>query len=157
MHINRHMTHFEYSNLASSDSGKGFCKLLISTFTVLIWSLLLLSSASVSAEQWVNPRDKVKTTSSQLQYFNENMSPKEYKDAYHHNRKILIKTVASYSKHVLMSIDTPETVVNAMGAAIAVATQDTKLHLNESDTMSLAFKDIATENRSIFFRIEMDW
>ena len=87
-----------------------------------------------------------------------NMSPQEYEAIYSRNRRLVHKTLRSYSKYALEVIVIPEQVGYRVGAALGLVINDgTALNLNKSKILSLEFKDVSKPERALYFRIKLDW
>lgn len=85
------------------------------------------------------------------------VSSQEYKELYRHNQKYVRDTLRSYSEQALVSIGIPEKTVNYMGAALGLVTNGAKLDLNESRTLAIELKDVGTQERALYFGVNLDW
>jgi len=87
-----------------------------------------------------------------------NVSPREYEEIYSHNQGVVRKTLRSYSSNVLKMIGIPEEGGYVMGAALGLVINDRLgLDLNKSKTLALEFEDVDKTDRSLYFRIKLDW
>jgi hypothetical protein len=87
-----------------------------------------------------------------------NLSPREYKEIYSHNQGVVRDTLRSYSTNVLKTIGIPEEGGYVMGAALGLVVNDRLgLDLNKSKTLALELEDVDKADRSLYFRIKLDW
>jgi hypothetical protein len=87
-----------------------------------------------------------------------NLSPREYKELYNHNQKVVRDTLRSYSNNVLKKIGIPEEGGHLMGAALGLVVNDRLgLDLNKSKTLALELEDVDKADRSLYFRIKLGW
>jgi hypothetical protein len=94
----------------------------------------------------------------QLQSVTENMSPEEYRKAYRRNQRMLRHAVTAYSRDELRSLGVPEAAVNLMGVAARLAVdQDAKFTLGSSRLMAIELSDVAADDRSVLFGINLRW
>ena len=87
-----------------------------------------------------------------------NLSPREYKELYNHNQKVVRDTLRSYSNNVLKKIGIPEEGGHLMGAALGLVVNDRLgLDLNKSKTLALELNDVGNSERAIYLRVNLDW
>ena len=87
-----------------------------------------------------------------------NLSPRQYKEIYNHNQEVVRDTLRSYSHNVLKKIGSPEEGGHLMGAALGLVVNDrVGLDLNKSKTLALELEDVDKADRSLYFRIKLDW
>ncbi len=87
-----------------------------------------------------------------------NLTPQEYKEIYSHNQGVVRDTLRSYSTNVLKTIGIPEEGGFVMGAALGLVVNDRLgLDLNKSKTLALELEDVDKADRSLYFRIKLDW
>ena len=87
-----------------------------------------------------------------------NLSPRQYKEIYNHNQEVVRDTLRSYSNNVLKKIGIPEEGGHLMGAALGLVVNDrVGLDLNKSKTLALELEDVDKADRSLYFRIKLDW
>lgn len=87
-----------------------------------------------------------------------NVSPREYEEIYSHNQVVVRNTLRSYSSNVLKMIGIPEEGGYIMGAALGLVVNDRLgLDLNKSKTLALELEDVDKSDRSLYFRIKLDW
>ena len=126
---------------------------------------LLTTGSVVHAEDRAPsfPDPGIKSCESEIQqlYFHSvdmNISPRKYEEIVSRNRNFVYKNLRSYSKDVLDMIGIPEQGGYLVGAALGLAINGgTGLDLNKSKTLALEFKDVDKPERSLFFRINLDW
>lgn len=87
-----------------------------------------------------------------------NLSDREYEKIYSHNQLVVRNTLRSYSSNVLKMIGIPEEGGYLMGAALGLVVNDRLgLDLNKSKTLALELEDVDKSDRSLYFRIKLDW
>ena len=87
-----------------------------------------------------------------------NLSPREYKEVYSHNQGVVRDSLRAYSNNVLKMIGIPEEGGYVMGAALGLVVNDRLgLDLNKSKTLALELEDVDKAERSLYFRIKLDW
>ncbi len=87
-----------------------------------------------------------------------NLSDREYEKIYSHNQVVVRNTLRSYSSNVLKMIGIPEEGGYLMGAALGLVVNDRLgLDLNKSKTLALELEDVDKSDRSLYFRIKLDW
>ncbi|MCG6899290.1 MAG: hypothetical protein LJE75_04735 [Gammaproteobacteria bacterium] len=134
--------------------------------TITVVSVFLLTTGSVAYAgdndpSFRDPGSRPGELEFQPPYFHRvdmNVSPREYEETYRHNRKMVSKTLRSYSKSVLRKIGIPEQGGYLMGAALGLAiNHESGLDLNKSKTLALEFKDVDKSDRSLYFKFKLDW
>jgi hypothetical protein len=91
---------------------------------------------------------------------NPNMSPEEYRSAYHHNRHLLRDNAESYSVEALRSAGVSETGIQVMGVATGLAANgDARVYLTRrgSKGLTLEFRDLTNGDRSALLGIHLQW
>jgi hypothetical protein len=86
-----------------------------------------------------------------------NNSLQENEKIFRHNQHYLRDALKSYSKQTLRSIGLSDETVDLIGATLGLATKGAKLNLNESKTLAIDFKDVATHDRALYFGYSLDW
>lgn len=87
-----------------------------------------------------------------------NLSAREYEQIYSHNQGVVRDTLRSYSNNVLKMIGIPEEGGHVMGAALGLVVNNRLgLDLNKSKTLALELDDVDKAERSLYFRIKLDW
>lgn len=134
--------------------------------TMTIVSALLLTTISIAHAEDSEPSFlglgiKPYELEFQHQYFHGvdlNISPQEYEEIYNRNQRFVHKNLRSYSKNVLKMIGIPEQGGYLMGAALGlVINNGSELDLNKSKTLALEFKDVDKPERTLFFRVKLNW
>lgn len=85
------------------------------------------------------------------------ISIENYEELYHNNQKYLRGTLKSYSMHVLGSVGIPDKMTKIIGASVGFITNGAKLDLNQSKTFAIEFKDVGTQDRAMYFSVDLDW
>jgi hypothetical protein len=63
----------------------------------------------------------------------------------------------SAAENAFSSMGIPERAVGYMGTAVALATRDSKVHLNGSKTLTLELTALTQDKRGIFFGYRKRW
>jgi hypothetical protein len=92
-----------------------------------------------------------------LSSIDDNSSPQDNEKIYRRNQRYLRDALKSYSKQTFRSIGLSEQTADLMGATLGLATQGAKLNLNESKTLAIEFKDVATHDPALYFGYKLDW
>ena len=93
-----------------------------------------------------------------LQTFTAGMSDQQYRRTYKKNQHRIGKLIKSYSENALLSAGIPKAGIKVLGVAAGLAAnRDATLYLNKSHILALQFKDMANDNRALFFGVKMDW
>jgi hypothetical protein len=85
------------------------------------------------------------------------MSQERYRAAAHNNQRVLRKSAQRFLESGLSSIGIPEQGIAFAGAAIGLAIDGGKLHLNDSKTMALELNEVTNEDRALSFRLKLRW
>jgi len=133
----------------------------MTTVSALLLTTLSLAHAEDSEPSLLDPGFKPNELEFQQPYFHrvdKNISPQEYEKIYSHNQRFVQKTLGSYSKTVLKMIGIPEQGGYLLGAALGLAINNgSELDLNKSKTLALEFKDVDKPERTLFFRVKLNW
>ena len=133
---------------------------------ITLVSAFLLTTASVAhAEDSDSSLLELGIRASEFEHQNQtfhrietNLSPREYEEIYSHNQGVVRDTLRSYSNNVLKMIGIPEEGGYVMGAALGLVVNDRLgLDLNKSKTLALELEDVDKADRSLYFRIKLDW
>ena len=124
---------------------------------IIISALILLVSSTVNAEE----RGTLFLNMSQDQeYFHStdsSQSLQEYEEISTHNRKFVLRNLASYSEKALELMGISEEGIDLMGTAFGIAFTNSKLHLNKSKSLVLQIKDATDTERTLQLGIELHW
>jgi hypothetical protein len=85
------------------------------------------------------------------------MPSDEYTRSVDNNRELLEQELRAYSERVLASAGAYAPAIGLLGAAVAVAATDSRVHLNESKTMGMVFRDTASSDRSVLLEYRKSW
>ena len=86
------------------------------------------------------------------------MSPTEYRQAYRHNRRQILNGALAYTEDALSAVGIPEKGVKFMeGVAGLAIGKKAKLNLDESRLFAVQVDNIAEQDQSLIFRMELDW
>ena len=86
-----------------------------------------------------------------------NNSLKEDENLFRRNQHYLRDTLKSYSQQTLSLVGLPDQTAKFMGATIGFVTQGAKLDLNDSKTLSIEFKHVATHDPALYFGYDLNW
>ena len=129
--------------------------------TITVVSAFLLTTSSIAhAEDRESSLPNLGFKPYQYQHWHGvdmNISLQEYEEIYSHNRRFALKTLRSYTKASLESVGIPEQGYNLMGAAIGLVINGPRLDLNKSKTLALEFDDVDKPERTLYFRVNLDW
>jgi len=92
-----------------------------------------------------------------LSSIDDNSSLQDNEKTYRRNQRYLRDALQSYSKQSLRSIGLSDQTADLVGATLGLATKGAKLNLNESKTLAIEFKDVATHNPALYFGYNLDW
>ena len=126
--------------------------------TITIASAILLTAISI-----VHAADReiaLPNLGSKHMYFqgiDMNTSPREYQETYNRNRRIVSKSLRSYSINALEVTGIPRQGILLMGAAYDLATDGARLDLNKSKTLALELNDVGNSERAMYLRVNLDW
>ena len=129
--------------------------------TIAVVSVFLLTAGSIAhAEHGGSSLPSLGFNPSQYQHWHRvdiNTSPQEYEETYSHNRKLTLKILKSFAKDTLESIGISEQGFSLMGATIGLAMRGAKLDLNQNKTFTLELEDMDELDRTLYFRVNLDW
>lgn len=125
--------------------------------TGLALVLLLCSGPPALAEDKHLPSQRFETDRNQWQAVSARMTPEEYRVKYKKNQRLVRRLLTNYSKDQLLSLGVPETGIKLMGTAIGLATRTTRFHIDKNKLMALEFKNTTQDNRTLFFKLSIDW
>ncbi len=126
--------------------------------TYIIPVLLLAGSSTANAEYWyIEPAKPAVTRADEWAIVAPDMSPPELRQATLHNQHLLGDTLRTYSENAFTSIGFSKKNIDFMGAAIGLAVRDARFHLDDSKLLALELKDVAKDERALFFGINIDW
>jgi hypothetical protein len=92
------------------------------------------------------------------QSYSQTMSPEEYRDAYHDNRRMLKDYALSYAKRTAASWGTPKAVMQGVGFAAAAALQNEgSLSLGDSEILEIEFQDALDTDRALLLKARFRW
>ena len=95
--------------------------------------------------------------SSRWQQTSEKMPSSEYLRSVDNNQEIVKQQLQTYSARLLDSAGAYRPAIGLLGAAVAVATTDTRYTLNDSRTMGLVFRDTTGSDRSVLIEYRKYW
>jgi hypothetical protein len=84
-------------------------------------------------------------------------SLQEYEEISTHNRKFVLRNLASYSEKALELMGISEEGIDIMGTAFGIAFTNSKLHLNKNKSLVLQIKDATDSERTLQLGIELHW
>jgi len=84
-------------------------------------------------------------------------SLQEYEEISTHNRKFVLRNLASYSEKALELMGISEEGIDLMGTAFGIAFTNSKLHLNKNKSLVLQIKDATDSERTLQLGIELHW
>jgi hypothetical protein len=123
----------------------------------LVSAFLLAFNPAAHAEGRPPPLPDFGSNEQHLYTPDRNTSVREYEKIYRRNQRYVRSTLKSYSKHALGLIGIPGQTVDIMGAALGLVTNGAKLDLNKSKTLEMELKDIGTQDRVLYFGVNLDW
>lgn len=91
------------------------------------------------------------------QSFDNQIMVDDYNRTARENRRELRSKFRSAAQDAFSSVGVPERAVGYMGAAVGLAIQDSRFHLNESKSLSLELMDLTQDNRGVFFGYRKRW
>ena len=119
----------------------------------LVICLALVAAGHVSSSYADEPQKALL----QLHSYQDQMTVDEYNQSARENRRQLRSYAKSTAQNAFSSVGIPQQVVGYMGAAIGLATRDSRLHLNASKSLSLELMDLTQDNRGVFFGYSKRW
>jgi len=127
--------------------------------SAMIPVLALMAGAQLHAEESVfSVGESNVDRPKHWQTFTTDMSDQQYRNAYRGNQHRIGKFLKTYSENTLLSMGVPKTGVKVIGVAAGLAAnRNATLYLNKSRILALEFKDVANDDRAMFFGIKMDW
>ena len=131
----------------------------------LVSAFLLATGSIANAEDSDSSLLELGIKASEYEHHNQtfhrvetNLSAREYEQIYSHNQGVVRDTLRSYSNNVLKMIGIPEEGGHVMGAALGLVVNNRLgLDLNKSKTLALELDDVDKAERSLYFRIKLDW
>jgi hypothetical protein len=85
------------------------------------------------------------------------LSEDDYLRSVNNNRKIVRKEFQVYANRVIAQDSTYGNAIGLLGAAVAASITDTRVHLNDSKTMDMVFRDTADTDRSVLLQYRITW
>lgn len=86
------------------------------------------------------------------------LSPDEdYLRRVDNNRKIVRQELQVYGNRLLFSDDYYGRAIGLLGAAVAASVTDTRVHLNDSRSLGMVFRDTAESDRSVLIQFRKNW
>ena len=119
--------------------------------------LLLLGTAAHAENSQIGIPGLYQAERLQWKHVDEYMSAKEYREASRHNRQVFRKAAHEALENTLMSYGIPRKGVAITGAAVGLAVKGAKMDLNDSKTLTMEVKDVASEDRAISLKLKLDW
>ncbi len=81
----------------------------------------------------------------------------EYLRRVDNNRDIVRQELQVYGKRLLHSDDYHSRAIGLLGAAVAASITDTRVHLNDSRSLNMVFRDTAESDRSVLIQFRKNW
>ena len=125
--------------------------------TTIASAILLLAISIVHAADRENSLPNLGSEQQYFHWVDMNTSPQEYEAMYNRNRRIVRERLRFYSKNALELTGIPGQGIVLMGAAYDLATNGPRLDLNKSKTLALEFNDMGNSERTLYFRVHLDW
>lgn len=126
--------------------------------TKCIAAVFLLTGAAPHAEDMQGGMPGLyETKRFEWKHVDEYMSAQEYRDSSRHNQRAFGNAARTVFTETLTSFGISKQGVEITGAAVGLAIEGAELDLNESETLSLKFDDVVSEDRAIFFNLKLDW
>jgi len=123
----------------------------------LIRTLVLTTSLAFPAMGNLVFADELQLAPDSWQSFENQLMLDTYNQSSQQNQKQLRSSLSTTTKDSLNEMGLSDRAVGYMGAAIGVATQDTRIHLNDSKSLSLDLMDVSQSDRAIFFGYRKSW
>lgn len=124
--------------------------LMVRFIPLAIGCSLAAISSTVSAEDfWSEPAE--------WQSLENQMMLEDYNHQSEANRKMLQSSLRSTARQTFNSLGVSDQALRYVGGAIGLATQDTRIHLNDSKTLSLDLMDVSDSDRAVFFGYRTSW
>jgi len=101
--------------------------------------------------------DEAQDDPRQWHSYQNQMTVDEYNQSFRKNRQHMRTYFKSAAKNAFSTVGIPDRAVGYMGAAIGLATRDSRFNLNESKSLSLELMDLAQDNRGIFLGYRTNW
>ena len=117
----------------------------------------LVTCFALAASGHIACADGLRDNGHELQSFENAMTVDEYNGWCRKNRRQMRKYFRSAAENVFSSVGIPERAIGYIGTAVALATRDSKLYLNESKTLSLGLTDLTQDKRGISFGYRKRW
>jgi hypothetical protein len=124
---------------------------------IIISALLLLVSSALNAEERGALLLNLSQGQEYLRSTDSSQSLQEYEQIATHNRKFVLRNLASYSEKALEMMGISEEGIDLMGTALGIAFTNSKLHLNKSKSLVLQIKDATDSERTLQLGIELQW
>lgn len=127
---------------------------LSTTFFVLA----LMASARLQAGEAIYSVGESSKDKLQWETYSTGLSDQEYRKICKFNQRRLRNSVTAYSESTLLSMGVPESGVKFVGIAAGLAAnRDLTLYLNKSRFLTLEFRNVTKDKRSMFLGFKMDW
>jgi hypothetical protein len=91
------------------------------------------------------------------QYDNAALSEEEYLRSVDHNREVIQQELQVYANRLVPSDSYYGAAAGVLGAAVAASVSTACLHLNDSRTLGMVFRDAADSDRSVLIRYRKTW
>jgi len=124
---------------------------------LFIPAFLLAMNSSLYAEDGTSTLLNLGFKQQTFSSIDDNSSLQDNEKTYRRNQRYLREALKSYSKQTLRSFGLSDQTADLMGATLGLATKGAKLNLNESKTLAIEFKDVATHNPALYFGYNLDW
>ena len=117
----------------------------------------LVTCFALAASEHIARADGLRDDGHELQSFENAMTVDEYNGWCRKNHREMRKYFRSAAENAFSSVGIPERAVGYMDTAVALATRDSKLHLNESKTLLRRLTNLTQDRRGIFFGYRKHW
>ena len=124
---------------------------------IMISALLLLVSSTLNAEGRGAPLLNLSQGQEYFRSTDSSQSLQQYEEIATHNRKFVLRNLASYSEKALELMGISEEGIDLMGTAFGIAFTNSKLHLNKSKSLVLQINDASDSERALQLGIELHW
>jgi hypothetical protein len=73
------------------------------------------------------------------------------------NRALVQRELQLYASRLVSRDDITGSALNLVGAAVASSVTDTRIHLNDSKSLGMVFRDAAQSDRAVLFEFRTSW
>jgi hypothetical protein len=84
-------------------------------------------------------------------------SDEDYLRRVDNNRKIVRQELQVYADRLISSDDYSDRAIGLLGAAVVGSLTDTRVHLNDSRSLGMVFRDTAESDRSVMIQFRKTW